>query len=100
MTVPSLLQRLLAAASDGDIEEVRHVLDDGAPINGLSGGRTALHAAVVADHEPLVDLLLERGADVRAINADEETPLGYTSGALYQKLAARWAELSGPDAAH
>ena len=62
------LQTLLAAAGRGDAEAVARVLDqhpalvnERGTLPGNTGRRTALHFGVA--HEPVVRLLLERGAD-------------------------------------
>jgi ankyrin repeat protein len=77
---------LMVAASAGDIESVRLLLDHGADLNArpnmntdgfiMGGGRTALMWAAFLGNDDMLKFLLERGAKV-----GEFTPLG---GALGQ----------------
>jgi ankyrin repeat protein len=58
---------LQAAASEGEMEIVRLLLDKGADINAQGGEYgTALHAAVLQGEMEIVRLLLDKGADVNA----------------------------------
>jgi ankyrin repeat protein len=59
------------AASRGDTEAVRLMLDLGFPVDARGGddGGTALHAAAYAGSADTVRLLLERGADIEARDA-------------------------------
>lgn len=64
------LAALLRAAEEGDVDRVRGILDrhsdiidERGELSGHSGMRTALHFAVDGPHEPVIRLLLERGAD-------------------------------------
>lgn len=70
------------AARNGDISEVRELLDAGVPVDydyGLYG--TALHEAAAIwggkDHTEIVTLLLDRGADMNGSGYDGMTPLHY-----------------------
>lgn len=66
------------AARNGDITEVRDLLDAGVPVDyeyGLYG--TALHEAVFFGHTEIATLLLDRGADVNGAVYDGFTPLHY-----------------------
>ena len=71
-----LTARLEDAINRGVLEEVRALLDLGAPINGPDeGGDTPLiSAAWVGSHE-IVTLLLHRGANINAVGADGRTAL-------------------------
>jgi len=66
-----------------------------------NAGRTLLHWAVAANRADLVDLLLERGADVNAADAAGETPMhiAAASGRLEVagKLLAKGANLNARD---
>jgi ankyrin repeat protein len=65
-----------AAASKGDVGEVRRLLDDGAVINQQSPfGFTALWFASCLGHPPVVKLLLERGANPTIAEDRGSTPL-------------------------
>jgi hypothetical protein len=87
-------QRALAlAAQFGHIEIVRMLLDAGADPNRYSppGGHshaTPLHQAALAGHEPVVRLLIERGArlDVEDLH-HHATPAGWAAYAGHAALA-------------
>ncbi len=76
----SLEDRLVKAARDGKVEEVRELLDKGADINaqkcylalsrGLSSDLTALQCATANGHAEVVRLLLERGANLEIKDRD------------------------------
>jgi len=58
---------LLAAAKKGDIDAVRLRLAAAGDINfSTNDGRTALHLAAEYGHPDIIELLLERGADIYA----------------------------------
>ena len=54
---------LVWAVKDGSADGVRNALKEGAEINGVVDGRTALHCAAYADLPDMVTLLLDSGAD-------------------------------------
>ena len=59
--------RLLEAAENGDLELVKALLKDGADINAKDGsGWTPIMRAIAANHDRMVALLIEKGADVNA----------------------------------
>ena len=69
---------LIYAASEGNIEEVRHFLKEGANVNfrDPENGRTPLHLAVNEMHVDCVKLLVESGANVKIKSKEEgKTPL-------------------------
>jgi ankyrin repeat protein len=73
---------LHVAASKGNIEAVKALLDRGADPNaGLSGGnpnakgRTPLHEAACAGSVPVIALLLQRGADPFVRDVHNQTPV-------------------------
>ena len=69
---------LYAAARDGELDEVEAAVDAGARMewaNPGDGGRRAVHAASSEGHEDVVAFLGSRGADVNAVDDDQETPL-------------------------
>ena len=68
---PMEVTPLHSAAAANDIETVRLLLEDGAPVNARQhGGWTALHAAADHGNEDMVALLLEYSADTVAQNDD------------------------------
>ena len=68
--------QLHTAASSGDEERVRRLLDQGVPVDARDGeSRTPLHKAAKGAHEKVVKLLLKHGADVNARDFNERTPL-------------------------
>jgi hypothetical protein len=68
---------LWTAASQGQLEEVRHLLMGGAYIEEKGGLMTStpLHEAARLGHEEVVRVLLEYGANVYAKQTDGATPL-------------------------
>ena len=69
-----------------DLELARTLLDHGANVNaGDNRGRISLHRALGSEYDSdedrfgVVKLLMERGADVNALNEDHETPLHLAS---------------------
>jgi len=65
---------LSVAASFGDIQEARRLLDEGADVNEKDeGGRTALHWACQEGHLEFVKFLVEKGA-----NLDTGDDVGFT----------------------
>ncbi|MBX5496613.1 MAG: ankyrin repeat domain-containing protein, partial [Bryobacteraceae bacterium] len=83
---PLFLIALAAAASDlhhaaraGDLEKVKALLREGAPVNARDSlGGTALHDAAWAGEREVVEALLDAGADVNAEHTEAgSTPLHY-----------------------
>lgn len=76
-----LLTRLMIAAADGDIAEVKRLIDAGENTNSQGrSGETALMFAVKNNHLPVVQLLIERGAHLFT-----KTQLGNTALDLAKK---------------
>ena len=72
-------ERLHHAASSGDIEQMKALLDEGLPINAFDSlNRTPLHCAAISGHLEAVQYLISAGADVNAHDEENigETPLG------------------------
>jgi ankyrin repeat protein len=71
---------LLDAARGGDMLPVEYVLGHGAEVNAIDywygfEGWTALHHAARLLNKPLMEYLVEHGADVNLRNAENSTPL-------------------------
>lgn len=69
--------RLRESAAGGNLNKVQKELESGTPVDctSYSSGRTALHFAAEGGHVDVVRLLIERGANVEAKDAADETPL-------------------------
>ena len=67
------------AVMNGNIDELQWQLDTGVDVNEESSkGLTALHYAASAGHNDIVELLIERGANVNATDSGKGgTPLDY-----------------------
>jgi ankyrin repeat protein len=83
----TVIQEFLAAAASGDTARIvvlldRHpdIIDERAVLRGHTGRRTALHFAVGGTHEPVVALLLERGANPNVRDeGDDAMPLHFAA---------------------
>jgi ankyrin repeat protein len=64
------------AARGGDVERIRGLIDNDAELNVLGDtGETPLTIAILHGHSGVVDLLIEKGADIRARNGGGFTGL-------------------------
>ena len=71
---------LYHATMEGRLDEVRALLDQGAPVHFADvKGDQALHHAAIRGHNEIIDLLVARGADVNARNGYGRTPLIYAA---------------------
>ena len=72
---------LIQAAKDGNIEAVKQHLAKDTDVNAKSGpvGRTPLHEAALRGHKEVVELLIDKVADVNAKNWDGLSPLHYAA---------------------
>jgi hypothetical protein len=87
---------LVAFASSGWEEQVRFLLDHGAPPNREGQlGMTPLHWAAARGHEKVVDMLLEAGADPKALNWSLLTPAEVAGLNGHSRLARKLREKAG-----
>lgn len=94
---------LLLACNAGDAEVVGALLDRGAPVDDLSTGETALHAAIAERHPQVVGLLLAKGARVDLGNRSRRTALHFLAwyledASLAEAMIARGADVNARDA--
>jgi hypothetical protein len=90
---------LIDAAGNGDLPQVKSLLDNGADVNAkLSDGQTALTNAAGKDHLDVVLVLLDRGADVNAKTDKGETALilaeQLKDPELFQALLGKGADVN------
>jgi len=82
---------IFEAAAAGEVERVERLVDNGAPVNGLSAdGWTPLHLASFFGHARIVELLLAHEADVRATSKNSTA-----NTALHAALAGRHPFVAG-----
>ncbi len=64
------------ATRDGDLEQVRALIDAGADLDAQGdNGETPLNTAILEGHVLVASLLIDRGADIQARNKGGFTPL-------------------------
>lgn len=70
------IDSLILAATQGDAEAVRLLLEEGVNVDSKDGsGDTALMCAAVIGRTEVVKLLLDKGASIEATNNEGDTPL-------------------------
>ncbi|EGC42775.1 ankyrin repeat protein [Histoplasma capsulatum var. duboisii H88] len=68
--------RVLEVVSEGNEDELLRLLDNGVDLRAVNGdGLTALHLAVVNDHELLAELLLKAGSNAESASHNGSKPL-------------------------
>ncbi len=100
---PKSAAPLLLACNVGDVEVVGALLDHGAPLDDLSTGETALHAAIAERHPQVAALLLAKGARVDLVNQSRRTALHFVAAylddaSLAEATIARGADVNARDA--
>ncbi len=61
---------LLRATHEGDVDEVDHLIGQGADVDGRGpGGRAPIHVAAFASHDEVLRILANAGADMNALDA-------------------------------
>lgn len=84
------------AAQSGDLAEAKVALNDGADVNALATawsqmtgveGYRVLHVAAEQGHLPIVELLLNLGADASVQTADGRTPLDLAQANGHTQIA-------------
>lgn len=87
---------LYIAVSYGNLEMAKYLIKLGADIHGInqygilfrlkSIGNTALHKAMLINDWDLIYLLLEKGADITALNDFDQTPTFFANKSLSHKV--------------
>jgi uncharacterized protein len=78
---------LVDAASKGNNQAVKDLIDKGTPVNGLNqSGQSALTEASWNGKTETVKLLLEKGADPTIKKSDGESPLNLATGQKHQDI--------------
>ncbi len=86
------------ATRDGDLEQVRALIDAGADLDAQrDNGETPLITAIIGGHVLVASLLIDRGADIQARNKGGFTPLHAAAYAnaieIAEKLLSRGADV-------
>jgi ankyrin repeat protein len=83
------VRALVSAAGTGQVPVVRTLIDKGISVNAMDEeGLSALHMASYFEHEAVVILLLERGADITARNnIDNKTALDLAKARGHRNIA-------------
>ena len=76
---------LYSQCKDGDIHGVKWHLEQGADINAPYKNTTLLHEAVSYDHKEIVELLIDKGAELNIKDDDGVTPLHEAVVSIGQK---------------
>src|SRR5699024_4501442 len=86
------------AASRGQVEFARWLLDEGAFIHAPApDGTTPLMMGAFSGNRAMVDLLLEAGADLRAVNIHQHTAVDWAESANQNRIAKYLQQLiDGP----
>jgi ankyrin repeat protein len=86
---PTQVMPLHSAASARNLEAARLLLEHRAPVNARQqAGWVAIHAAALNGDRPMVELLLNHGADPKIANVDGKTPAMVAKEKGHGELAA------------
>jgi len=101
--LPADLKAFFDTVTDGNTAAVRTALSGRPEWTAAKGeaGLTALHLAATMGHEDMVELLIERGADVNGRDASGSTPLHHAAAggnkAVVELLLAKGADVNARD---
>lgn len=89
---------LVQAISNGNLEEIRHQIEQGADLGTIVNERTPLHWAIVQNSFGAVEILVTNGAPVDAPDFNGLTPLHVAAGlgqtAVVELLLTKGADLN------
>ena len=69
-SVRDIDSKLLNAAERGDIDKVKHLINEGADVNAKDVyEKTPLHWAAEKGHKEIVEILLKKGANVNSVTS-------------------------------
>ncbi|CAH1780417.1 unnamed protein product [Owenia fusiformis] len=89
---------LFVAAHRGNVQMCRKLIEAGADVNAKTAlGRTPLHVAAATDSGPIIDLLLEKGANINEVDINGDTALDISNffghkGCERHLFLFRWQE--------
>jgi hypothetical protein len=83
------IELMTYAAAEGDVKTVSAFLDRGVSVNEQGRYGTALHAAAVHAEIEVMEYLINKGADVNAINPFGDSPMANTPNAELRSAEAR-----------
>lgn len=80
VTMPIQAQEIITAATNGNLEKVKNILENDVEQINIKDqvGNTPLHHAGLTGSIVIAELLLSKGADINAVNAQLNTPLHET----------------------
>jgi hypothetical protein len=82
-------KKLVSAAMDGKLQEVKEALDDGARVDAATeDGLTPLSWATERGHKEIAGILIEKGAKMDAAGKDGGTPLYNAAWEGHKEIAA------------
>lgn len=92
------IRNLYEAASEGNLQMVQYLIDEGVPSDLPDYGTSLLHAAVIGSHLDVVEYLLEEGVDINRTDSNGHNVLYLAEErpnlAVRRVVAAAFAEAS------